>query len=133
MPLIAEFDEFAVVGLLHVIGAHHFKYIAEQVELPVWVRGGRFRACTDEDAVWLRRQECEPGTRDRAQENEGDFAYHPRTFYRRLLPTKGAGINGRTVLQNSYGRCGCGYLPSAATGFTSNANWPRSTEIHSLL
>ena len=89
MPLIAEFDEFAVVGLLHVIGAHHFKYVAEQVELPVWVRGGRFRACSDEDAVWLRRQECEPGTCDRAQENEGDFAYHPRTFHRRLLPTKG--------------------------------------------
>ena len=89
MPLIAEFDEFAVVGLLHVIGAHHFKYVAEQIELPVRVRGGRFRACSDEDAVWLRRQECEPGTCDRAQENEGDFAYHPRTFHRRLLPTKG--------------------------------------------
>ena len=89
-----RFDEFAVVGLLHVIGAHHFKYVAEQVELPVWVGGGRFRACSDEDAVWLRRQECEPGTCDRAQENEKILRIIRELFTVVYCPPKGAGING---------------------------------------
>ena len=44
MPLIAEFDELAVVGFLDVIGAHALEHIAEQIELPVGVRCRRFRA-----------------------------------------------------------------------------------------
>ena len=40
MPLIAEFDELAVVGFIDVIGADPFEYVAEQIELPVSVRGG---------------------------------------------------------------------------------------------
>ena len=37
MPLIAEFDELALIGLLDVIGAHPLEHLTEQIELAVGV------------------------------------------------------------------------------------------------
>ena len=57
MPLIAEFDEFAVVGFLDVVGPDALEHVAEQVELPVGVRRGSLGARPNERDVWLCRQE----------------------------------------------------------------------------
>ncbi len=80
MPLIADCNQFVVVRFFDVIGAHSLEYVAKQIELPVGIRGGGFCARSDEHVVGLRRQECEPGTCDRTQENKESFAHHPRTF-----------------------------------------------------
>jgi hypothetical protein len=42
-------------------------------------------ARSDEHRVWLRRQQCEPGTRDRTQENEGSFVHHRRNLSHSLV------------------------------------------------
>ena len=96
-----RFDQLAVVGLLDVVGAHPLEHVAEQVELPVGVRGGRLCARSDQHDVWLRRQEREPGTCDRTQENEGSFAHHPRTFSPSFVAHQGLGSMGVPSLRNS--------------------------------
>ena len=53
MPLIADFDELAVIRLVDVIGAHALEHVAEQVELSVGIRRRGFGAGADEHHVWL--------------------------------------------------------------------------------
>ena len=50
-------DQLAVVRLLDVVGAHALEHVAEQIELPVGVGGGRLGARTDEDHMWLCREQ----------------------------------------------------------------------------
>src|SRR6202035_1594257 len=138
-----RFDELAVVGFLDVIGAHPLEHVAEQIELPVSVRGCGLCARSDEYRVRLCRQQCEPGTCDRTQENEGSFAHHPRTFSPSFVAHHGLGSMGAPSLRNSTYRTGClgtvvtvaeacDASPITATGSPVSTNWPRSTEIRSI-
>src|SRR5258706_10077591 len=52
-----RFDQLAVVGFLHVVGAHALEYVAEQAELPIGVGRCRLRARTIEDDAGLGRDQ----------------------------------------------------------------------------
>ena len=95
------FDQLAVVRLLDVIGAHALEHVAEQIELPVGVRGRRFGARTDEDHVWLCREQRHCRTSRRAEENECGLAHHPRTFSPSPAAHHGPGSTGIPSLRNS--------------------------------
>jgi hypothetical protein len=96
-----RFDEFAVVGFLDVIGAHTLEHVTEQIELPVGVRRGRFGARSGEYVVGLSREQREASTCDRAKENKGSFAHHPRTFSPSFVAHHGLGSMGVPSLRNS--------------------------------
>jgi len=48
-PVDRGFDQLGVVGLLDVVGAYALEHIAEQVELPVGVGGGRLGGGAERD------------------------------------------------------------------------------------
>src|ERR1700732_4428204 len=75
MPLIADSTSF----LLDIVGTYPLEHLAEQIELPVGVGGRGPCARSNEHGEWLRRQQRRPGTRDRTQENEGNFAHHAQS------------------------------------------------------
>ena len=76
MPLIADSTSFELSGFLDIVGTYPLEHLAEQIELPVGVGGRGLCARSNEHGEWLRRQQCQPGTRDRTQQNEGNFAHH---------------------------------------------------------
>ena len=46
-----RFDELVVVGDLDIVGAHPLEHVAEQVELPIGVGGGRVGLAAGEEAA----------------------------------------------------------------------------------
>ena len=97
------FDQLGVVRLLDVVGAHALEHVAEQVELPVGVGGGRLgaRAEAIRHQPRLGRQQRQGRARSRTEENEECLAHHPRTFSPSLAAHQGLGSTGVPSLRNS--------------------------------
>src|SRR4029077_8349707 len=137
-------DQLGVVRLLDVVGAYALEHVAEQIELPVGIGGGRFRAGAEErHGAGLGRGERNGHTGRRAEEDQRSLAYHPRTFSLSLAAHHGLGSTGLPSFRNSIYRIGwlepvataaadCGPPPMLATGSPVSTNWPRSTEIRSI-
>ena len=89
MPLIADFDQLAVVGLLHIVGAHPLEHVAEQAELLVGIGSSRPRARAVEQDTGLGRHQRQGRARRRTKENEGSLAHASQTFLFRLWPLTG--------------------------------------------
>ena len=67
MPLIADLDQLVVVGNLDIVGAHALEHVAEEIELPVGVRGGGVGLGACEELRLRhgnRSQRAEQGTND---------------------------------------------------------------------
>ena len=69
MPLIAELDEFSVVGFLDIIGTHPFEQVAEQAELTIGVGSRGLRACTIQQEAGLSCSQRHGYACRRAEEN----------------------------------------------------------------
>src|SRR5215467_4048902 len=77
-----RFNEFAVVGLFHIVRPHALEYVAEQAQLPVGIGGGRLCACPIEHDTGLSCDQRHGNAGRRTEENQGSFAHHhPRTFW----------------------------------------------------
>src|SRR5438128_607713 len=71
-------DQLGVIRLLDVVGAHALEHVAEQIELPVGVGGGRLRARAEErHAAGLRGGERDGHTGCCTEEDQRSLAYHP--------------------------------------------------------
>ena len=102
MPLMAAFDELALVGLLDVVRPHPLENVAEQVELAIGVAGrGGARARSHQQPGRLDGHEGQCGAGDRAQEDQRSLAHHPRTFWLLLVAHQGAGSMGAPSFRNS--------------------------------
>ena len=101
MPLIAEFDQLAVVGFFHIVRPHPFEHIAEQAQLPVGIGGGRLCARPIEHDAGLGCDQRYGYACRRTEENQGSFAHHhPRTSWPSFRPTMGL-VDGIPSLRNS--------------------------------
>src|SRR5207302_816749 len=136
------FDQLAVVGLLDVIGAHPFEHVAEKAELAIGVVGCRRLGtrAVEQDAGLGYHQSRGYACR-RAQEYQGSFAHHPRTFWPSVAAHQGPGSTGIPSLRNSTYNTGwveppvstpANPPPITATGSPATTNYPRSTDIRSI-
>src|SRR5262249_15957320 len=139
-----RFDELAVIGFFHVVGAHALEYVAEQAELAIGVGGGRLCARPIEQDARLGCDQRHGYAGRRAEENQGSFAHdHPRTFWPSFAPHHGPGSTGTPSLGNST--YSTGWLappalatadwappPITATGSPVTTNCPKSKDIRSI-
>src|SRR6266446_3408306 len=139
-----RFDQLAVVGLFHVVGAHALEHIAEQAELAIGVGGGRLCTRPIEHDARLGCDQRHGYAGRRTEENQGSFAHdHPRTFWPSFAAHHGPGSTGTPSLRNST--YSTGWLappalatadwappPITATGSPVTTNCPKSTDIRSI-
>ena len=69
MPLMADFDQLAVVGLLDIVAADPLEHVAEQIELAVGVRGRGARARSHQHGARLGHEQRQCRAGGGAQEN----------------------------------------------------------------
>ena len=138
-----RFDQLAVVGLLHIVGAYSFEHVAEQAELPIGVRGCRLRARAIKHDAGLGCDQRHGYAGRRTEEYQGSLAHHPRTFWPSFAAHHGPGSTGIPSLRNSTYSTGWlvppalaaviwAPLPITATGSPVTTNCPRSTDIRSI-
>src|SRR6266487_1876964 len=97
-----RFDELAVVGFFHVVGAHALEYVAGQAELAIGVGGGRLCARLIKHDARRGCDERHGYAGRRTEENQGSFAHHhPRTFWPSFAAHHGPGSTGTPSLRNS--------------------------------
>src|SRR5262245_8176664 len=136
-------DELAVVGLLHIVGAHPLEHIAEQAELPIPVRDRRLGARAVEHDAGLGCDQRYGYACRRTEENQGSFAHHPRTFWPSFVAHHGPGSTGTPSFRNSTYSTGWLAAPAraavdwasppiTATGSPVTTNCPKSTDIRSI-
>ena len=94
-------DQLLIVRLLDVVGAHALEHVAEQIELPIGVRGRRFGRRPDEDHVRLSCEQRHCRTSRRAEKYEGCLAHYPRAFSPSPAAHHGPGSTGVPSLRNS--------------------------------
>src|SRR5262245_3943519 len=139
-----RFDQLAVVGFFHVVGAHALEHVAEQAELAIGVGGGRLCARPIEQDARLGCDQRHGYAGRRTEENQGSFAHdHPRTFWPSFAAHHGPGSTGTPSLRNSTYSTGW-FAPPAlatadwapppitATGSPVTTNCPKSTDIRSI-
>lgn len=71
--------EGRVVGNLHIVGSNALEHVAEEVQLPVGVRGGRVGDPAHTHRH-LRKGGHSGAPDERTNQQEGSFPNHPRTF-----------------------------------------------------
>src|SRR5262245_29734473 len=129
-------DELAVVGLLHIVGAHPLEHVAEQAELPIGLGGGRLRARSIEHDAGLGCDQRHGYACRRAEEYQGRSAHdHPGTSGLRLRPPW-AWIDGAPVLTElglaPPALATADTSPITTTGSPVTTNCPKSTDTHSI-
>src|SRR6266480_1566425 len=137
-----RFDQLAVIGFLDVVSAHPLEHVAEQAELTIGVVGCRgLGARAVEQDAGLGCHQGRGYTCRRAQEYQGSFAHHPRTFWPSVAAHHGPGSTGIPSLRNSTYSTGwveppvstpANPPPITATGSPATTNCPRSTDIRSI-
>src|SRR5262245_40638346 len=139
-----RFDQLAVVGFFHVVGAHALEHVAEQAELAIGVGGSRLCARPIEQDARLGCDQRHGYAGRRTEEKQGSFAHdHPRTFWPSFAAHHGPGSTGTPSLRNST--YSTGWLappalatadwappPITATGSPVTTNCPKSTDIRSI-
>jgi hypothetical protein len=92
-------DELSVVGFLDVIGTHSLEYVAKQAELTICVGSRVLRACAIiQQKAGLGCDQRHGYACRRAEENQGSFAHHARTFWPSFAAHHGPGSTGTPSL-----------------------------------
>src|SRR5262249_4903955 len=127
------FDQLAVIGLFHVVGAHPFKHVAEQAELPISIGGRRLCARSIEHDAGLGCDQRQGHACRRTEEYQGRFArHHPPTFWASFAAHHGPGSKGTRpaeyglVCTTRLARAHWAPPPITATGSTVTTNCPKS-------